>query len=258
MRLRGRVAFITEAGTGQGREAALLFAREGARVIVADIDAKAGEETVHLIRRRGGKAHFVEGDVGVERDVRRMLEAGVKKFRALHILCSHATDSRKDRDSAASDLSEANLDRILALNFKGPLFVVKHGVPYLIRSGGGCIINVGCAGGIHDAAPAQDAYTSAMGALVSLTKSLAFQLARQNIRCNIILAGFVENPPGLGGPEETRQRRTVEAAIPLGRIAHPRDVASVALFLASQDAAYVTGAEIVVDGGLSVRPVLAG
>jgi 3-oxoacyl-[acyl-carrier protein] reductase len=97
-----------------------------------------------------------------------------------------------------------------------------------------------------------------MGGLVSLTKSLALQLARQNIRCNIVLAGFVEDPPRVRGLKEARQRRAVEAAIPLGRIAHPREIASVALFLASEDAAYVTGAEVVVDGGLSVRPLILG
>lgn len=258
MRLRGKVAFITGAGTGQGREAALLFAREGAKVIVADIDVPAGEETARLIHRRGGKALFVEGDVGVERDVQRMLDTGVKKFRALHILYNTAGALWRDRDASATDISEPNLDRILAINLKGPLFVVKHGVPYLVRSGGGSIISVGCVGALCGAASACDAYASAKGGLVSLTKSLALQLARQNIRCNVLQAGFVESPPDACDGNDARQRRFTEAAIPLGRVAHPREIASVALFLASDEAAYVTGAEIVVDGGLSVRPVIAG
>ncbi len=257
MRLRGKVAFITGAGMGQGREAALLFARQGAKVIVADIDAQAGEETVQLIQRRGGKALFVEGDVGVERDVRRMLEAGVRKFRALHILYNNAGALWKDRDLSATEITEPNVDRILAINLKGPLFVAKHGVPHLVRAGGGSIINVGCVGGPCHAVQAHDAYASAKGGLVSLTKSLALQLGRQNIRCNIIQVGCVERPVPDRQSKETRRRRLREAAIPLGRPAYPREIASVALFLASDDAAYVTGAEIVVDGGLSLRALTA-
>ncbi len=249
MRLRGKVAFITGAGRGQGREVAALFAREGAKVIAADLDASSGEETVQLIRRRGGKALFVEGDVGIERDVKRMLDAGAKKFRALHILYNSAHALWRDRDAPATDLSEANLDRILTINLKGPLFVAKHGVPHLVRSGGGSIINVGCVEALGQAAPFHDAYAMAKGGLGTLTRSLALQFARQNIRCNILQPGIVERPLQL----RPQQRRAVEAAVPLGRLAHPRDIASAALFLASDDAAYLTGAEIVVDGGLSLH-----
>jgi len=143
MRLRGKVAFITGAGMGQGREAALLFAREGARVIVADISAKAGQNTVRQIERRGGKALLVEGDVGVERDVKRMVETGTKKFGALHILYNNAGVLWKDRDRSVTDTTEPNWDRVMAINLKGPVFVTKYGIPYLIKAGGGAIINVG-------------------------------------------------------------------------------------------------------------------
>src|SRR3970282_1679505 len=205
MRLRGKVAFITGAGLGQGREASLLFAREGARVIVADISAKAGEETVRRIQQRGGKALFVEGDVAVERDVQRMIETGVKKFGALHILYNNAGVLWKDRDRSVTETTEPNWDRVMAINLKGPFFVAKFGIPYLIRSGGGSIINIGSVSALCGFTVAQDAYTSAKGALISLTKSLAVQFARQNVRCNIITPGIIETTmqaPHLAEPAE--------------------------------------------------------
>jgi NAD(P)-dependent dehydrogenase (short-subunit alcohol dehydrogenase family) len=253
MRLRGKVAFITGAGMGQGREAALLFAREGARVIVADVSAKAGQETVRRIERRGGKALFVEGDVGVERDVKRMLEAGVKKFGALHILYNNAGVLWKDRDRSVTETTEPNWDRVMAINLKGPLFVTKYGIPHLIKSGGGSIINVGSVSALCGFTVAQDAYTSAKGALISLTKSLAVQFARNNIRCNIIHPGIIETPMQAPYLKDPKKRKSFEESIPLGRIAHPREIAAVALFLASDESSYVTGAEIVADGGFCAQ-----
>ena len=249
MRLRGKVAFITGAGMGQGREAALLFAREGARIIVADISPKAGQETVRRIDRRGGKALYVEGDVGVERDVKRMIETGVKKFGALHILYNNAGVLWKDRDRSVTDTTEPNWDRVMAINLKGPFFVTKYGIPHLIKSGSGSIINVGSVSALCGFTVAQDAYTSAKGALISLTKSLAVQFARKNIRCNIIHPGIIETPMQAPYLKDPKKRKSFEDSIPLGRVAHPREIAYVALFLASDESSYVTGAEIVADGG---------
>ncbi len=249
MRLRGKVAFITGAGMGQGREAALLFAKEGARIIVADISPKAGQETVQRIGRRGGKALYVGGDVGVERDVKRMIETGVKKFGALHILYNNAGVLWKDRDRSVTDTTEPNWDRVMAINLKGPFFVTKYGIPYLIKSGGGSIINVGSVSALCGFTVAQDAYTSAKGALISLTKSLAVQFARKNIRCNIIHPGIIETPMQAPYLKDPKKRKSFEDSIPLGRVAHPREIAYVALFLASDESSYVTGAEIVADGG---------
>ncbi len=253
MRLRGKVAFITGAGMGQGREAALLFAREGARVIVADVSAKGGQETVRRVKQRGGKALFVEGDVGVERDVKRMIDTGAKKFGALHILYNNAGVLWKDRDRSVTETTEPNWDRVMAVNLKGPFFVTKYGIPHLIKSGGGSIINVGSVSALCGFTVAQDAYTSAKGALISLTKSLAVQFARNNIRCNIIHPGIIETPMQAPYLKDPKKRKSFEDSIPLGRIAHPREIASVALFLASDESSYVTGAEIVVDGGFCAQ-----
>ena len=253
MRLKGKVAFITGAGMGQGREGACLFAQEGAQVVVADIDKKAADETVRLIERRKGQALAVVGDVGVERDVKRMIGAAVKRFRALHILYNNAGVLWKDRDRSVLETTEENWDRVQAINLKGPFFVAKHGVPHLIRAGGGSIINVGSVSALNGFTVAQDSYTSAKGALISLTKSLAIQFARQNVRCNIIHPGIIETPMQAPYLKDAAKRKSFEDGIPLGRIAHPREIASVALFLASDDSSYVTGAEIVADGGFTAQ-----
>ena len=253
MRLQEKVAFITGAGMGQGREGACLFAQEGARVVVADVDEKAAAETARLIERRGGQALAVVGDVSVERDVKRMIAAGVKRFRALHILYNNAGVLWKDRDRSVLETTEENWDRVQAINLKGPFFVAKHGIPHLIRSGGGSIINVGSVSALAGFTVAQDSYTSAKGALISLTRSLAIQFARQNVRCNIIHPGIIETPMQAPYLKDPAKRKSFEEGIPLGRIAQPREIACVALFLASDDSSYVTGAEIVADGGFTAQ-----
>src|SRR5438552_8310048 len=250
MRLEGKVAFITGAGMGQGREGALLFAKEGASVIIADIDAKAAKETVAMIERRGGQALGVVGDVAKEADVKRMIAAGVKRFRGLHVLYNNAGVLWKDKDKSVLDTKEADWDRVQAINLKGPFLVMKHGIPHLIRSGGGSIINVGSVSALAGFTRAQDAYTAAKGALISLTKSIAIQFARDNVRCNVIHPGIVDTP--LQAPYLTAEiRKEFETGIPLGRIARPREIANVALFLASDESSFMTGAELVVDGGFT-------
>jgi NAD(P)-dependent dehydrogenase (short-subunit alcohol dehydrogenase family) len=253
MRLKGKVAFITGAGMGQGREGALLFAKEGARVVVADVNGRAAADTAKTIARRGGQALAVEGDVGVEADVERMIAAGVKRFRALHVLYNNAGVLWKDRDKSVLETKEADWDRVQAINLKGPFFVAKHGIPHLVRAGGGSVINVGSVSALAGFTLAQDSYTSAKGALISLTRSLAIQFARKNVRCNIIHPGIIATPMQAPYIKDPAKRRSFEEAIPLGRIAHPREIASVALFLASDDSSYVTGAEIVADGGFMAQ-----
>ena len=253
MRLAGKVTFITGAGMGQGREGALLFATEGARVIVADIDRKAAKDTAKMIERRGGEALALEGDVGKEIDVKRMIAAAVKRFRALHVLYNNAGVLWKDRDRSVLETKDADWDRVQAINLKGPFFVAKHGIPHLIRAGGGSVINVGSVSALCGFTVAQDSYTSSKGALISLTKSLAVQFARQNVRCNIIHPGIIETPMQAPHLKDPAKRKAFEDGIPLGRIAHPREIANVALFLASDESSYVTGAEIVADGGFTAQ-----
>jgi NAD(P)-dependent dehydrogenase (short-subunit alcohol dehydrogenase family) len=253
MRLRGKVALITGAGMGQGREGALVFAEHGARVVVADVNAEAAADTARAITAAGGEALAVVGDVGVERDVERMVGEGVRRFGALHVLYNNAGVLWKDRDRSVLETSEENWDRVQAINLKGPFFVTKHGNPHLIRAGGGSVINVGSVSALCGFTLAQDSYTAAKGALISLTKSLAIQFARQNVRCNIIHPGIIETPMQAPYLKDPAKRKSFEDGIPLGRIAHPREIAHVALFLASDESSYVTGAEIAVDGGFTAQ-----
>ncbi len=251
-RLPGKVAIITGAGMGMGREASILFAVHGAKVVVADLNKEAAQETVELVTKAGGEARAVLGDVGVEADVKRMVAEGVEAFGALRILYNNAGVLWKDRDRSVLETDEAQWDRVMAINLKSVFWVTKYGIPHLRKAGGGSIINVGSVSALAGFTRAQDAYTAAKGALISLTKSLAIQFAKDNIRCNIIHPGIVETP--MQAPYLTEAlRKEFQTGIPLGRIAHPRDIANVALFLASDESSYMTGAELVVDGGFTAQ-----
>lgn len=248
-RLQGKVAFITGAGMGQGRAAARLFAAHGAKVAVADLDASAARGTVDLVTAAGGEAVALAGDVGVEADVKRMVGEAVGRFGALHVLYPQAGVLWKDRDRSVVDTDEAWWDRVMAINLKGVYFTCKHGIPHLIEAGGGAIVVVGSVSALRGFALPQDAYTASKGALISLTKSLAVQYARHGIRANIIHPGIVETPMQAPYLADPTKRAAFEGSTPLGRLARPDEIARVALFLASDDASYVTGAEIAVDGG---------
>ncbi|HET7339884.1 MAG TPA: glucose 1-dehydrogenase [Methylomirabilota bacterium] len=249
-RLASKVAFITGAGMGMGREAAVLFAEEGARVVVADIDEAAAKETVALVGRAGGEALATRGDVALEADVQRMIGEGVKRFGALHVLYNNAGVLWKDRDRSVLETDDAWWERVMAINLKSVFWVTKHGIPHLREAGGGSIIMMGSVSALAGFTRAQDAYTAAKGALISLTRSLAIQFARDNIRCNVIHPGIVDTP--LQAPYLTPEiRKEFETGIPLGRIARPREIANVALFLASDESSFMTGAELVVDGGFT-------
>jgi NAD(P)-dependent dehydrogenase (short-subunit alcohol dehydrogenase family) len=251
-RLKGKVALITGAGMGMGREAALLFAEEGARVVACDINRSAAAETVELVTRAGGEAVAVIGDVAVEDEVAHMVAGGVRRFGGLHILYNNAGVLWKDRDRSVLETDGAQWDRVMAINLKSVFWVTKHGIPYLRAAGGGSIVLVGSVSALAGFTRAQDAYTAAKGALVSLNKSLAIQFARDNIRCNIIHPGIVETP--LQAPYLSDELRAeFKTGIPLGRIGQPREIAYAALFLASDESSFMTGAEMIVDGGFMAQ-----
>src|SRR6185436_11029050 len=169
-RLAGKVAFITGAGMGMGREAAILFAEHGARIGVADIKKEAADETVALVERAGGQAVAVAGDVAAEADVQRMIDETTRRFGGLHILYNNAGVLWKDRDRSVLETDDKWWDRVMAINLKSVFWVTKHGIPHLRTAGGGSIIMMGSVSALAGFTRAQDAYTAAKGAIISLTK----------------------------------------------------------------------------------------
>jgi NAD(P)-dependent dehydrogenase (short-subunit alcohol dehydrogenase family) len=250
MRLANKVAIITGGGSGMGRVASLLFASEGAQVTVADIDPRTGEETVAEINRAGGQALFVPVNVADEAQVQRMVAATVERFGAVHVLYNNAGIMPGD-DGAVTDISEQTWDRVLDVNLKSAFFCCKYAIPEMIKAGSGSIINTASFVAILGCTVPQDAYTASKGGMISLTKSLAVQYAQHGIRANAICPGPIETPllRMLWTSEEERNKRLNR--IPLGRFGTPEDIVYMALYLASDEASWTTGAVMVADGGIT-------
>ena len=249
MRLENKTVLITGAAHGMGRAACQLFAREGARIVALDIHEEAGRELVELVSRDGGEICFFPCDVSKEEQVRSAVKAGAAAFGGLDILYNNAGVLWPQRDGAIAEMDEATWDKVQAINVKGTLWVCKYGLPELIKAGGGSIINVSSTAVYrHDTEHFVAAYASSKAAVISLTKSLAVGHAADGGRANVILPG--PGDPTLTGPRSDAYRETIGPLIPLGRIARPEEIATVALFLASDGASYVTGVELPVDGGI--------
>lgn len=254
MRLANKVALITGAASGIGREAALLFAQEGAKVVVADLSEAAGSETVGAIQDAGGEATFVQADVSKAEDVKRMMATAEVAFGALHVLFNNAGVFHAD-DGSVLDTDEAIWDFTINVNLKGVFLGCKYGIPALQRAGGGSIINTASFVAILGAATSQSAYTASKGGVLSLTREIAVEFARQNIRANALCPGPVDTPllAELMSDPARRQRRMVH--IPPGRLAQAREIAQAALFLASDESSYVNGSTFLVDGGITAAYV---
>jgi NAD(P)-dependent dehydrogenase (short-subunit alcohol dehydrogenase family) len=250
MRLADKTALITGAGSGIGRESALLFAREGARVVAVDLNDTAGAETVALIARAGGKATYFHADVSRATDAEAMVAAAEKEYGALHVLFNNAGISHADDDDATKT-EESVWDLTFAINVKGVFLGCKYGIPALRRAGGGSIINTASFVAIVGAATPQLAYTSSKGAVLSMSRELAAIHARENIRVNALCPGPLRTELLMKylNTEARRQRRLVH--IPMGRVGEAREIANAALFLASDESSFVTGATFLVDGGIT-------
>jgi NAD(P)-dependent dehydrogenase (short-subunit alcohol dehydrogenase family) len=251
-RLEGKVALITGAGSGMGREACMVFASEGARIAAIDIDGRLLGETEASVADVGGDIGSFVADVAVENQVRAAVDGAVERFGGLQILYNNAGVLWRDRDVSVLDTDEETWDRVFAINLKGMVWVCKYGVPHLTAAGGGAIVNVGSTSALLGDAIPQDAYTASKGAVISLTRNLAVQFGPQGVRANCIHPGFTETPMQTVRTTDPAWVEAATAEIPLGRLATARDIVNAALFLASDEAAYVTGAELVVDGGAVV------
>jgi NAD(P)-dependent dehydrogenase (short-subunit alcohol dehydrogenase family) len=250
VRLQDRTALITGAGSGIGRQSALLFAREGARVVVADRDVAAGEGVAHEVESAGGRALFVETDVASSASLQAAVERAESHFGALHVLFNNAGIFPGD-DGDPVETPEAVWDRVMDVNLKGVFLGCKHGIPALLRAGGGAIVNTASFVAVMGAATAQIAYTASKGGVLAMTREMAVIYARRGIRANALCPGPVNTPllQELLADPAARARRLVH--VPMGRLAEAEEVARAALFLASDDAAYVNGATFLVDGGIS-------
>ena len=255
-RLAGKAAFLTGAASGIGRQAALLFAREGAHVTVADRDASAAEATVAEIEAAGGTARAATVDVADAAAVESAIATAESAYGGLHVLFNNAGIFPADNGSPV-DTPERVWDQVMDVNLKGVFLGCKYGIPALLRSGGGSIVNTASFVAVMGAATSQIAYTASKGGVLAMTREIAVEYARQGIRANALCPGPVNTPllQDLLADPAARARRLVH--VPMGRLAEAEEVARAALFLASDDSSYVNGATFLVDGGISGAYVTA-
>jgi NAD(P)-dependent dehydrogenase (short-subunit alcohol dehydrogenase family) len=251
-RLDGKVCVITGAGGGMGREAAMVFTAEGAKVCVADLDVALAEETAS---RCSGDAFAFGVNVADEDGVRAMCATTAERFGGIDVLYNNAGISPGD-DASVLDTSVDAWQRVQDVNTKGVFLCCKHGIPYLLERGGGSVINVASFVAILGAATSQISYTASKGAVLAMSKELGVQFARQGVRVNALCPGPVETPLLLaiyGDDPAAFARRQVHW--PTGRLGKPREIVNAALFLASDESSFVNGAAFVVDGGLTAAYV---
>lgn len=248
-RLEGKVAIVTGAGAGFGEAIARAYTAEGAAVIVADVHKGDGEDVAETIERTGGKARFVAADVSKGTDVARLVSEAQSAFGGLDIFVSNAGVAQAGDRLEETD--EATFDRLFAVNVKGIYWAAHHAVPVFKAQKRGCFINTASTAGTRPR-PRGAWYAASKGAVVTLTKAMAVELAPHNIRVNAISPVAAETQlliDSVGGTLSDKVRETMIGTIPLGRFATPTDIARAALFLASDDAAFVTGVNLPIDGG---------
>lgn len=250
MRLADKVALITGSASGMGKLAAEVFAREGASIVVTDIMEKEGEETARAVRDAGGSAVFVPGNVAHDADVQRVVAAAIDSYGRIDVLYNNAGIMPAE-DSGVVETAEETWDKVIDVNLKSAFLYCKHTIPHMVEQGKGSIINVASFVAFMGCTVPQDAYTASKGGMLSLTKSLAVQYGRNGIRCNAICPGPIETPllRYLWTSEDARDLRINR--IPLGRFGEAKDIVYMALYLASDESSWTTGAWLMVDGGIS-------
>jgi len=254
LRLQGKVALITGAGSGIGRESSLLWASEGAAIVAVDVDRAAAQQTADAVQAAGGRAIAVEADVSRAQDCERMIARAESEYGKLNILFNNAGIMHSQDDDAVTT-DESVWDVTMNVNAKGVFFGCKYGIPALRRAGGGAIVNTASFVAVLGAATPQVAYTASKGAVLALTRELAIVHARENIRINALCPGPLKTELLMKflNTDEKKQRRLVH--IPMGRFGEAKEIARAALFLVSDEASYVTGTQFLVDGGITAAYV---
>ena len=258
MRLRDRVAIITGGGSGIGRATALVFAKEGARIVVADVDLKRGEETVNTIKKSGGESLLIETDVTKSSSVENAVTETISRFGKVDILHNSAGVDlfviNPRADGTAAGTLEEDWDKLLAINLKGTFLFCKYTLPYMMKQKSGVILNMGSEYGLVGGL-ASAAYCASKGGVVMLSKQMAIDYAPYNIRVNCICPCNVETPlmeKGLATTEDPKTaKQTWMNIMPLRRFSKPEEIAAAALYLASDDASFITGTSFVIDGGVT-------
>jgi NAD(P)-dependent dehydrogenase (short-subunit alcohol dehydrogenase family) len=246
VRLAGKVAVVTGAGSGIGRAIALAYQREGARVVVVDRNGAAAEA---VAAATGPTGRAVVADVSRAEDVRAMVGAATDLFGRLDVLVNSAAIQLHDRDARCHELSEEAWEETLRVNLQGPFLCMKYAIPALLHSGGGSIVNIASPTGIHGRASRYTAYSSSKGGLISLTRATAVGYAKDGIRVNAIVPGPTDTPLVAERLQEPGVLDRIEQGTPLGRIGTPDDLTGIAVYLASDESRFATGSLFVVDGG---------
>jgi NAD(P)-dependent dehydrogenase (short-subunit alcohol dehydrogenase family) len=246
MRLKEKVAIITGGGGGIGRSTAIRFSKEGAKVVVADIDSVSGQETVSFIKEIGGEACFIKTDVTNSEDVQNLIHSTVEIFGALDVLFNNAGIGNSEVRSV--DMLEEEWNKVIDSNLKGVFLGIKYAVPELIKSGNGVIINTSSVMGLKGQ-KYLSAYNAAKGGVILLTQNAALEYGKYNIRVNAIAPGVIDTKIIDQWKNNERKWPIISRANALGRIGNPEEVANAVLFLASDESSFITGATLSVDGG---------
>ncbi len=252
MRLADKVALITGAGAGQGREASVLFAAEGAKVAVADINRAAADETTAQVRAAGGEAIAVECDVARPDANERMVAAVVARWGRLHIFYANAGIVDRQPDGGDIGLEKIALEtwhRILTVNLTGAFLGCRYAIPEIVKSGGGSVILTGSVGSLVAHRAGNHAYVTSKTALLGLARNLAVEYAQKNVRVNCLCPGQIRTAMMADFYDDPVRRQRFEELTPMGRFGEAREIANAALFLASDESSFMTGTALVVDGG---------
>ncbi|ETW98186.1 MAG: hypothetical protein ETSY1_19855 [Candidatus Entotheonella factor] len=252
-RLKGKVALITGGASGQGRMAAMMFAQEGAKIALSDMQEEGGMQTQHMVTENGGEALFVAADVSQEASAKQMVEAALQRYGRLDILYNNAGIVGKGRDTDVANLEFDAWNQVIQVNLSGIFLGSKYAVPALIEAGGGSIINTASVAGMIGSPNSGHAYAASKGGVIALTRAMAVKYAANHIRVNAICPGTIYTPMTDHLVDDQERLQVIEAQHPLGYLGKAEDIVYMALYLASDESSWVTGGVFPVDGGRTAQ-----